>query len=146
VGKFALIQHQRYAHAKQFKRANRMLKKLRTLLGRVIRDIARKIEGDGGLEAHLRPKARGNACNQAPTAPQVSRRTRDRLSQSRAPYGPQLSLVLSGRCCQRRPLRRRLQLPPPDPMAQAFVVPYPRRPDRRASARSSLKTAFFTDD
>ena len=25
VGKFALIQHQRYAHAKQFKRANRML-------------------------------------------------------------------------------------------------------------------------
>src|ERR1700692_1288443 len=51
VGKFALIQHQRYAHAKQFKRANRMLKKLRTYLGRVIRDITRKIEGNGGLEA-----------------------------------------------------------------------------------------------
>src|SRR5277367_311102 len=50
VGKFALIQHQRYAHAKQFKRANRMLKKLRTYLGRVIRDIGRKIEGDSGLE------------------------------------------------------------------------------------------------
>jgi IS5 family transposase len=51
VGKFALIQHQRYAHAKQFNRANRMLKKLRTLLGRVIRDITRKIEGDSGREA-----------------------------------------------------------------------------------------------
>ena len=51
VGKFALIQHQRYAHAKQFKRANRMLKKLRTYLGRVIRDIGRKIEGNGALEA-----------------------------------------------------------------------------------------------
>src|SRR5438874_12531108 len=51
VGKFALIQHQRYAHAKQFKRANRMLNKLRTLLGRVIRDIGRKIDGDSGLEA-----------------------------------------------------------------------------------------------
>jgi IS5 family transposase len=51
VGKFALIQHQRYAHAKQFKRANRMLKKLRTYLGRVIRDITRKIDGDGRLEA-----------------------------------------------------------------------------------------------
>jgi IS5 family transposase len=50
VGKFALIQHQRYAHAKQFKRANRMLKKLRTYLGRVIRDIGRKIEGDSGRE------------------------------------------------------------------------------------------------
>ena len=38
-GKFALIQHQRYAHAKQFKRANRALKTLRTYLGRVIRDV-----------------------------------------------------------------------------------------------------------
>jgi len=51
VGKLALIQHQRYAHAKQFKRANRMLRKLRTYLGRVIRDIGRKIEGNGELEA-----------------------------------------------------------------------------------------------
>src|SRR6059036_3273748 len=51
VGKFALIQHQRYAHAKQFKRANRALRKLRTYLGRVIRDIGRKIEGNGALEA-----------------------------------------------------------------------------------------------
>ena len=41
VGKFALIKHQRYAHAKQFKRANRAVKKLRTFLCRVIRDIYR---------------------------------------------------------------------------------------------------------
>jgi transposase, IS5 family len=56
VGKFALIQHQRYAHARQFKRANKALRKLKTYLGRVIRDIARKIDGDHGLEgsfAHL---------------------------------------------------------------------------------------------
>jgi IS5 family transposase len=33
VGKTALIRHQRYAHAKQFKRANRALKTLRTQLG-----------------------------------------------------------------------------------------------------------------
>src|ERR1700758_458247 len=50
VGKFALIKHQRYAHAKQFKRTNRALKTLRTYLGRVIRDITRKIEGDGWLK------------------------------------------------------------------------------------------------
>jgi len=50
VGKFALIKHQRYAHAKQFKRANRELKRLRTLLGRVIRDVARKIDGDESLK------------------------------------------------------------------------------------------------
>ena len=49
VGKFALIKHQRYAHAKQFKRANRALKTLRTYLGRVIRDIARKMEGSAAL-------------------------------------------------------------------------------------------------
>jgi transposase, IS5 family len=49
VGKFTLIKHQRYAHAKQFKRANRALRSLRTYLGRVIRDIARKIEGPIGL-------------------------------------------------------------------------------------------------
>ncbi len=30
VGKLALIKHQRYAHAKQFKRANRQLKRLRS--------------------------------------------------------------------------------------------------------------------
>ena len=35
-GKFALIKHQRYAHARQFNRANRALRKLRTYLGRVI--------------------------------------------------------------------------------------------------------------
>ncbi len=50
VGKFALIKHQRYAHAKQFKRAGRALKTLRTYLGRVIRDISRKIAGDERLE------------------------------------------------------------------------------------------------
>jgi transposase, IS5 family len=50
LGKFALIQHQRYAHAKQFKRAKGALKRLRTYLGRVVRDVTRKIEGDGWLK------------------------------------------------------------------------------------------------
>jgi IS5 family transposase len=50
VGKYALIKHQRYAHAKQFKRANRALRTLRTYLGRVIRDIGRKIDGDEALQ------------------------------------------------------------------------------------------------
>ncbi|HTR15338.1 MAG TPA: IS5 family transposase [Roseiarcus sp.] len=49
LGKFALIKHQRYAHAKQFKRANRASRTLRTYLGRVIRDIARKLEGNVDL-------------------------------------------------------------------------------------------------
>src|SRR6478672_7583004 len=56
VGKLALITHQRYAHAHQFKRANRSLRKLKTYLGRVIRDIERHIVGNEGLqEAFVRP-------------------------------------------------------------------------------------------
>jgi transposase, IS5 family len=51
VGKRALIAHQRYAHAKQFKRANRALKTIRTYLGRITRDIVRKIGGDADLKS-----------------------------------------------------------------------------------------------
>jgi IS5 family transposase len=49
VGKFALIKHQRYAHAKQFRRANKALRRLRTMLGCVIRDVSRKIENNPSL-------------------------------------------------------------------------------------------------
>jgi IS5 family transposase len=49
IGKHALIANQRYAHAKRFKRANKSLRRLRTFLGRVERDIARRIKGDEGL-------------------------------------------------------------------------------------------------
>jgi IS5 family transposase len=56
VGKLALIKHQRYAHAHQFQRANRSLRKLKTYLGRVIRDIERRIAGNELLrEAFVRP-------------------------------------------------------------------------------------------
>ena len=51
VGKFALIKQQRYAHAKQFKRADKSLRKLKTYLRRVIGDIQRKIAGDEALKA-----------------------------------------------------------------------------------------------
>ena len=49
VGKRALMAYQRYAHAKQFKRANRALRRVRTYLGRVLRDIVRKTNGDANL-------------------------------------------------------------------------------------------------
>src|SRR4030088_214523 len=61
VGKFALVQHQRYAHAKQFKRANRMLKKLRTYLGRIIRDIGSKIEETAGSRGRCKAAIAGAA-------------------------------------------------------------------------------------
>ena len=50
VAKRAAIMVGRYTHAHQFTRARRALKFLRTRLGRVIRDIRRKIEGNAELE------------------------------------------------------------------------------------------------
>jgi IS5 family transposase len=71
VGKIALIQHQRYAHAKQFKRANKALRRLRTMLGRVIRDITRKLASRSDLaEAFALPLS-------------LSRRVRDQRQRER---------------------------------------------------------------
>jgi len=42
VGKQTLFRQHRYAHAKQLRRAAKMTRKLKTLLGRVVRDIERK--------------------------------------------------------------------------------------------------------
>ena len=49
VAKRAAMMAGRYAHAKQFKRMNKQIKFLRSRLGRVIRDIAGKIEDDRAL-------------------------------------------------------------------------------------------------
>ena len=53
VAKRAAIMVGRYTHAHQFKRARRALKFLRTRLGRVIRDINRKIDVHPELEARF---------------------------------------------------------------------------------------------
>ena len=266
VGKYALIKHQRYAHAKQFKRANRALRTLRTYLGRVIRDIARKIDGDEGLQATFarslslaRTRARSEAASartrrsirctlrrwsasaRARPTSLTSSASRSasprRLSHAKGgqfvthvkampgkPYdGHTLATVIpemealigntierviadkgyrghnappdykfrvfiagqkrrmtpkikremrrrsavepvighlkaehrmdrnylahrAGRCRQRRPRRSRIQLPPPHPLAEAFVAPNPSAPVPDPSAQSSLKSDFFTDD
>jgi IS5 family transposase len=55
VAKHALIRIGRYQHAHQFKRANRELRFLRARLGRVIRDVRRKIKGNAALEERFEP-------------------------------------------------------------------------------------------
>jgi transposase, IS5 family len=50
IAKRAAMMASRYAHAKQFKRHHRQLRLLRSRLGRVIRDIRRKIAGQPELE------------------------------------------------------------------------------------------------
>jgi IS5 family transposase len=47
IGKAAFVRSQRYAHARQINRAGAQTRKLRTYLGRVIRDIERKARSDG---------------------------------------------------------------------------------------------------
>jgi len=51
IARRAAMMAGRYAHAKQFKRHRRQLRSLRTWLGRLIRDIRRKIVGQPQLEA-----------------------------------------------------------------------------------------------
>ena len=94
VGKIALIPHQRYAHAKQFKRANRALEAMRTYLGRVIRDIARKIAGDAGTgrssspsRSRLRPP--GARAAPAPARPEDLQPARARGGMHRQGQGAQ---------------------------------------------------------
>jgi IS5 family transposase len=50
VAKRAAMMAGRYAHAKQFKRHHREMRFLRTRLGRLVRDIRRKIAGDAARE------------------------------------------------------------------------------------------------
>ena len=52
-GPQALLMANRYAHARQMKRMNGQVRKLRTWLGRVVRDMERKSAGNAVLEAAL---------------------------------------------------------------------------------------------
>jgi IS5 family transposase len=90
VGKFALIRHQRYAHAKQFKRANRALKTLRTYLGRVVRDIGRKIAGQSDLKQIFTQPLR------------LARRVREQRQRQRGPkvyslHAPEVECIGKGK-------------------------------------------------
>jgi len=55
VAKRAALMSGRYLHAHQFKRARREMRFLRARLGRVMRDIRRKIDGDEKLQAIFKP-------------------------------------------------------------------------------------------
>jgi IS5 family transposase len=55
LAKRAAVQVGRYAHARQMQRMRRELKRLKTYLGRVYRDVARKVAGDEGLSRRFAP-------------------------------------------------------------------------------------------
>jgi IS5 family transposase len=53
LGKRALRMANRYAHARQMRRARREIKRLKTYLGRVARDVSRKLATRPGLAPHF---------------------------------------------------------------------------------------------
>jgi IS5 family transposase len=55
LAKRAAVQVGRYAHARQMRRMRRELKRLKTYLGRVYRDVARKVAGDVELSIQFAP-------------------------------------------------------------------------------------------
>jgi hypothetical protein len=150
VGKFALIQHQRYAHSKQFKRANWALRKLKTYLGRVIRDIARKIDGDPGLETKfalllsLARRVRRSAGSAAPRSTACTRprwsasarasRTSLTSSASRSALPPPSS---TARAASSSPMRKRCQ---ETPMMAIRWQPSFRRSSNSSAIRSNGST------
>jgi transposase, IS5 family len=54
LAKAAMVRAGRHAHARQFRRMRRALKQLRTYLGRVFRDVGRKIAGNTALKGIAR--------------------------------------------------------------------------------------------
>ena len=90
VGKYALIKHQRYAHAKQYKRAKRQLRKLKTYLRRTIGDIRRKTKGDQALEdAFRRPLWLARRV--------MTQQTRDPLPKIYALHAPEVECIGKGK-------------------------------------------------
>jgi hypothetical protein len=90
IAKSAAMMAGRYAHAKQFKRHRRQLRLLRSRLGRIIRDLRRKIAARAELEPafqrplalaeHIRPRPRlAAAPHSAHSMATIRRRARDQM-------------------------------------------------------------------
>ena len=86
VGRTAERQAGRYAHAKQYRRLQRELKRLRTWLGRVIRDVQRKGgEMTGALKAKLE------------TAQRLHAQRRDAKNKLYALHAPEVECLAKGK-------------------------------------------------
>jgi hypothetical protein len=158
VAKRAAIMVGRYTHAHQFKRARRELKFLRTRLGRIIRDIRRKIEGNAALEDRFGPlldlAVRVRIQEQRQRGPKVYSLHAARLAGSPKPFaarcGAEPPSSPRRRPHQRRARRRRLQLQSapalvPASFAHLVVDPCSSRLGDPLRLNSRVKT-FFTAD
>ncbi len=90
VGKKALQRQQNYAHAKQMKRAAKQTKRLKTLLGRVVRDIERKV-----------PNPSSDLKEQLTLARQLVQQKRDSKKKIYSIHEPQVECIAKGKAHQR---------------------------------------------
>jgi len=86
VGKAADAQAGRYAHAQQWRRMRREVKKLRTWLGRVIRDVQRK---DGEITSVLKTRIE--------TAQRLHAQQRDSKNKPYALHAPEVECIAEGK-------------------------------------------------
>jgi len=90
VGKAAEAQAGRYAHAKQYRRMQREIRKLRTWLGRVIRDVQRKAEAVGSEIA-------GALKTKLELAQRLHQQRRDSKNKLYALHAPEVECIAKGK-------------------------------------------------
>ena len=82
VGKRCLAQQGRYAHARQYRRAAKLTRKLHTMLGRVLRDIQRKAPQNAG---EISDETLRTLCARAERLLAQTRTSKDKLYSVHAP-------------------------------------------------------------
>ena len=95
VGKKTLFKQHRYAHARQMKRAAKMTRRLKTILGRVVRDLERKA-----------PKRRGQFVDEGlrellVLAHRLLEQTRDSKNKLYSVYAPEVECIAKGKAHKR---------------------------------------------
>src|ERR1700675_2208434 len=117
VAKRAAMMAGRYAHAKQFNRHRRELRILRTRLGRLIRDIGRKIAGQESVEAAFAlPLARASQIR--------SQQQRQRGWKLYSFHAPEVECIGKGKASAPYECGGKASIVPPNPRAQGcqFVL------------------------
>ena len=92
-GPEALLKANRYAHAKQMKRMRREVGRLRTFLGRVVRDIRRKTEGDEQLVEVF--------AEELGKADRLLAQKRDSKNKLYSPHAPEVECISKGKAHKR---------------------------------------------
>jgi len=112
VGKRAFVMHQRYSHARQFKRAGKQLRKLKTYLGRVSRDLQRKV--------HQRPQLGAEFSELLALTERLLSQRRDSKNKLYSIHAPEVHCISKGKAHKRYEFGCKVGLV--SPVKNAFIV------------------------